>query len=194
VRDEGEDLAPESRAVAREVRYPGGFDDFFRTEYRSLVKALMIMDGACPADAADCVANAMESIFKRWHIRESDIGHVRHPRRYALKAAQNYLRKERRRAQTVQLDNDEPGPAVDEPVLTAMESQKFVADVLKCLTPGERPVMHLISEGYTQVEIAEMLRKEPNNIRQIAWQARKKLRSLLDLRTTSSPGGEEEVL
>jgi RNA polymerase sigma factor (sigma-70 family) len=193
VRDEEPGLAQGDWAAARKLRYPGGFDDFFRTEFKSLVKALMLMESACMAEACDCVASAMEKVFTRWNLPESDPKYVRRPRPYVLRVAKSCLRRQRHRARTVPFDDDGQVPTTDEPALTAVESRQFVADLLMCLSPGQRQVMYLIAEGYTQVEIAEILRKNPNNIRQTVWQARKQLRPLLGHSATGSPEGEEEM-
>ncbi|OPC77225.1 hypothetical protein B4N89_42555 [Embleya scabrispora] len=190
--DEREDLVADKAGAARELRCPGGFDDFFRTEYRRLVQALMLMEGACRADAEEWVAHAMAKLFERWNLPESDPDYVRHPRAYAMKTAKNRCKNERRRAQTIPLDDVEPVSQADESALTALEDRQFVSNVLEGLSPAQRQVMHLIAEGYPPTEIAEILRKTPNNVRQIAHQSRKLLRLRWETPTTGSPKGEEE--
>jgi RNA polymerase sigma factor (sigma-70 family) len=178
-------------AVAREQRYPGGFDDFFRTEYRRLVTALMVM-GACLAEADDCVAHAMQMLLERWSLQASDPGYVHNPGAYAMKTARRRFTRERHRAQAVALDEVEPALAIDEPALTMLENRQFVANILECLPLAQRQVMYLITEGYRLAEIAEILRKQPNNVRQIAHQAKKRLRPLLEPPATESTHGEDE--
>lgn len=187
-----QDLPLDDRAVPRDMHYPGGFVDFFRTEYRRIVKALMFMEGACLTDADDCVAHAMAKLFERWDIPKSDPGYVRHPRAYALTTAKRQLIRERRRVRAVALDDVEPVLTADEPGLTMLESREYVADILKSLPAGQRQVMCLITEGYTPTDIAGILRKRPNNVRQIAHQAKKQLRPLLEPAETESAQGEEE--
>ena len=182
----------DSPVAARELVYPGGFDDFFRTEYRVIVGALMFMEGACLADADDCVAHAMEKLFVRWNLPASDPGYVRHPRAYVLKTAKRQFNNERRRVQAVALDYVEPVLAADESALTVLEERQFVSNILECLPPAQRQVMHLITEGYTSAEIAEILGKKPNNVRQIAYQVKKRLRPLLESSTPGVLQGEEE--
>jgi RNA polymerase sigma factor (sigma-70 family) len=189
VRDE-DDLNVDNPAVARALRYPGGFDDFFRTEYRRIVKALMVM-GACLAEAEDCVDHAMEMLLERWRLPASEPGHVHNPGAYAIKTARRQFTKERHRVQTVALNEVEPTLAVDEPALM-MESRQFVATILEYLTLAQRQVMYLITEGYTSTEIAEILRKKPNNVRQIAHQARRRLRPLLEPPVTESTHGKDQ--
>lgn len=184
---EGERRPPDAR-VAWEPRLPGSFDDFFLAEYRSMVKALMLMERASEAEADDWVAAAMEKLLHRWHLPASDPRYVSRPRRYVLTVARNCFRRERQRTRTVPLENEQ---AVDEPALTIMESRQVVAELLKCLPTGQRRVLHLICEGYTQTEIAEILGKKPNNVRQLAWQAKKRLRQREDPWAGRSTEGEE---
>ncbi|MFI1582963.1 sigma-70 family RNA polymerase sigma factor [Embleya sp. NPDC020630] len=190
---EGEDFDADNPGAARELRYPDGFDDFFRTEYRRFVKALMLMEEVCRADAEEWVAHAMEKLFERWNLPESDPDYVRHPRAYAMKAAKNRCKNERRRARTIPLEEVEPALVADESALTDLEDRQFVSSVLEGLSPAQRQVMHLIAEGYTPTEIAGILRKTPNNVRQIAFQGKKLLRRRWEPPTTGSPEGEEEV-
>jgi RNA polymerase sigma factor (sigma-70 family) len=187
VHHEGEGLTPDNR-VAWEPRLPGGFDDFFLAEYRSMVTALMFLEHAGQAEADDCVAAAMEKLLLRWYLPESHPRYVHRPRRYVLTVARNCFRRERQRARTVALDDE---PAADESAMTVMESRQVVAELLRCLSAGQRRVIHLICEGYTPTEIAEILRKKPNNVRQIAWQARKQLRRLVEPPAGGSAEREE---
>jgi RNA polymerase sigma factor (sigma-70 family) len=150
------------------------------------------MEGACLAEADDCVAHAMEKLFIRWNLPKSDPGYVHYPRAYAMQTARRQFRKERRRVQTVALDEVEPVLAADEPALTMLENRQFVANILERLPSAQHQVMHLITEGYTPAEIAKILRKQPNNVRQIAHQAKKRLRPLLEPPATESTHGEDE--
>jgi RNA polymerase sigma factor (sigma-70 family) len=195
VHDEEPGLAPGEWAAARKLRYPGGFDDFFRTEHKSLVKALMFAEGVCWDEADDCVASVMVKVLTRWELPESDPMYVRRPRAYVLRVAKSCFRRQRRRAQTVPLADDEQRMTTDEPAWAVVASRQFVAALLMCLSPGQRQVMYLVAEGYTHVEIAEILRKKPNNIRQTVWQAKKQLRPLLgnSHSATDSSEGEEEM-
>lgn len=178
---------PDNR-VAWEPRLPGSFDDFFLAEYHSMVKALMVMERAGEAEADDCVAAAMEKLLDRWHLPEPDPRYVRRPRRYVLTVASNCFRRERQRTRTVPLEHE---PAADEPAMTVRESRQVVAELLTCLPAGQRRVIYLICEGYKQTEIAEILGKKPNNVRQLAWQARKQLRQLEKPSAGRSTEGEE---
>ncbi|WP_103355794.1 RNA polymerase sigma factor [Amycolatopsis sp. CA-128772] len=182
MRDEERRAGPETAA------YPGGFDAFFRAEYRRMVKALMVMEGASPADADDCVAHAMEKLLERWHLPAADPGWVRHPRAYALETARRKFRTERRRRQSVVEDDASNLPA-DEGALTVVEARQVVADVLEGLPSAQRQVMHLITEGYTPAEIAEILGKKPHTVRQLAHLVKKRLRPVLE---TPAPRREEE--
>ncbi|EOD70220.1 RNA polymerase sigma factor [Amycolatopsis vancoresmycina] len=175
-----------------EVVYPGGFDDFFRAEYRELVKALMVMEGASLADADDCAAHAMEKVLERWDLPVSDPGRVRHPKAYAMKTARHRLNSERRRRQSVALDEDGSTLPADSSALTTVEDRQFVAGILACLPPAQRQVMHLITEGYTVAEIAEVLNKKTNNVRQIVHLGKKRLRPLWGPPPIGSPEEEEE--
>lgn len=187
-----EDPGPNGSVPAGEPGRRGGFDEFFRTEYPGMVSALMLMEGASVADSDDCVAYAMEKLYARWDIPETDTGHVRHPRAYAMTTARHQFRKERNRPQTVALDEAGSVAEANASALTAWEDGQFIANVIECLSPAQRQVMHLITEGYPTTEIAEILRKNPNNIRQIAHQGKKRLRLLLEPPATGSPHGEEE--
>jgi DNA-directed RNA polymerase specialized sigma24 family protein len=107
-----------------------------------------MFEGACPADADDCAAYSMEKLLARWDLPESAPGYVRHPRAYAMTTARRQLQK-RRRMQFVALDETEPTLAGNEPALTVFENQQFVTKILEHLSPAQRQVMHLITEGYS---------------------------------------------
>jgi DNA-directed RNA polymerase specialized sigma24 family protein len=109
-----------------------------------------------------------------------------------MKTARRRFTRERHRVQAVALDEVEPALAIDEPALTMLENRQFVANILECLPLAQRQVMYLITEGYRLAEIAEILRKQPNNVRQIAHQAKKRLRPLLEPPATESTHGEDE--
>ncbi|QKV80392.1 RNA polymerase sigma factor [Amycolatopsis sp. Hca4] len=187
-----EQLATDKSAAGGKVAYPGGFDDFFRAEYRKLAKALMVMEGASAADADDCVAHAMEKLFERWNLPVSDPGRVRHPRAYALKTARRWLKDERCRLRSVALDEDGATLPTDKSALTASEDRQFVASILACLPSAQRQVMYLITEGYTPAEIAEVLHKKANNVRQVVHLVKKRLRPLLEPPEMGPPEEEEE--
>lgn len=186
--DDGE-FIPKDCAAARERKYPGGFNDFFRREYRAIVKALMFA-GASMADADDCAAHAMEKLLERWDLPTSHPRYVHRPRAYAMTTARHRFEKERRdRLKAVPFDEAESEPAVAESTLTLLENRQFVEYLLNCLPPAPRQVMYLITEGYSSGEIAEILRKTPNNVRQNAHRAKELLRPLVDPLATESPHG-----
>lgn len=168
-----EDFTLETPAVVRALDSPGGFRDFFRTEYPRMVKALMGAHRASSADADDCVAHAMGELAERWD-------HVHHPRAYAMKIARRQLVNEnKRRLQAVSLDEVAPVLAADDPALVRWESREFVANILEDLPEMQHQVMYLIAQGHTQTEIAEILCKKPNNVRQTVHHAKERLRPLL---------------
>lgn len=169
-----ENFTPDTPAVAREQDSPDGLGDFFRAKYEPMVQALMGRHQASRADAEDCVAHAMVKLAERWD-------HVRDPRAYAMTIARRQLIDEnkRRRLQAVSLVDVEPALAADDPALTSWESGEVVANVLECLSEPQRRVVHLITQDHTSTEIAEMLGKKSNHVRQNTHQAKELLRLLL---------------
>jgi RNA polymerase sigma-70 factor (TIGR02957 family) len=146
------------------------------TDHRSLLFSVAYRMTGSVADAEDIVQDA----WLRWSTTEHDT--VRAPVPYLVKTVTNLALNEmtsaRARRETY------VGPWLPEPLLTSagdvaeeVEMAESVSlamlVVLESLTPLERAVFVLGDVfGYTHVDIAEMIDREPAAVRQLAHRAR----------------------
>jgi RNA polymerase sigma factor (sigma-70 family) len=151
---------------------PPGFVDFFRKAYR-VVMQTMLYAGATYHEAEEAAAAGMEEVFRRWEQISS-------PLAYARRAALTSFLKEKERgpdrvrrrmaghAEARQEGNEDAG-------LTIWEDRQWVAQVLSSLPPAQREVMAFITDGFTPTEIATLLGKTPDAVRQNLHAARARL-------------------
>jgi RNA polymerase sigma-70 factor (ECF subfamily) len=152
-----------------------GFESFYRCNYRFLVKVVLTA-GATLDEAYEAVDQTMEEVLRRW----SDLDH---PRAYARRAVlSNFIktrnRERQRLARTLEGGHLCPESS-DDHELNVWEDEQWVAQLLAQLPPTQREVMKCLVDGLTSVEIAELLGKTPEAIRQNARLARRKLLVLL---------------
>jgi RNA polymerase sigma-70 factor (ECF subfamily) len=152
-----------------------GFESFYRCNYRFLVKVVLTA-GATLDEAYEAVDQTMEEVLRRW-------SELDHPRAYARRAVlSNFIKTRSRDRQRLvrTLQGGHLSPELrDDHELNVWEDEQWVAQLLAQLPPTQREVMRCLVDGLTSVEIAELLGKTPEAIRQNARLARKKLLVLL---------------
>jgi RNA polymerase sigma-70 factor (ECF subfamily) len=167
------------------------FEDFYRAEYRTLVKALMML-GASLQDAEDVVAEVAEEILQKNRWNELD-----HPRSWCRQAALHkyYDRRERDRQapfRAVKGGHLTPESRVDIQ-LSLWEDTQWIGQLLNTLPPAQREVMKLVLDQFKSVEIAKILGKTPDTIRKNLAHARIRLKPHLNGDYRISPGADAEA-
>jgi RNA polymerase sigma factor (sigma-70 family) len=153
------------------------FGDFFRDAYQPLVRDV-IFAGGHPDEAEDAVSAAMLEVLRRWDTIEN-------PRAYARRAAINYLIKTRERGlrritERLIERGDVPQESDLDPGLLVWEQQEWVTLLLKSLAPAQQQVLACIVDAFTPHEIADLLGKTEEAVRQNLRAARKRLAKCLD--------------
>ena len=175
------DRGPIPATAARQVKRaapPGeedvyrAFAEFYRANYRELVKAAMYA-GASQTEAEDAASSAMEYMMASW-------SRIEDPLRYGRVATVRYYYKEKTRGQDrvrERLDQRRTSSVrvCEDPNLTAWEDQQFVMELLNSLPEGQRAVMACIVDDFKPSEVAELLGKSPAAIRQSLHAARRRL-------------------
>jgi RNA polymerase sigma-70 factor (ECF subfamily) len=152
---------------------PDGFEEFFRSSFRELVRAAMYA-GATLQEAEDATAKALMEMLRHWDTCKRSLA-------YARKAAvHNFIKDKTRGTSRIARRLIERGHAphqegAEHSQLTAWEDEEWVAHVLSSLPPAQREVMELIAKGLDRDEIAETLGKTKEAIRQNLCDARARL-------------------
>lgn len=155
--------------------YDDDFDDFFRKEYRRVVKFMMYVEAPVEIqDAEDAVSQAMAQAYARWPLLTHPASWVRKAaQRHYIKNAQADRKRDRTETEAAHLDGLDRVPAEcrEEP-----DERSRVIAALRCLPPAQREVMALTFDGYTPAEIAKLLHQQPDNVRSNLRHARDRLR------------------
>jgi RNA polymerase sigma factor (sigma-70 family) len=160
------------------ARLPEGFEDFYRSSYREVVRAALIA-GATSEEAEDAVSKTMTEMLGIWPVPG-------HPLRYARKAVVHNFIKDKTRGtarvarRLVERGHVTPHNGNEDQRLTAQEGREWTASVLSELTEAQREVMQLIADGLTYEEIAEALGKSRDVIRRRLSDARARLVNILN--------------
>lgn len=146
--------------------------------------------GASFHDADEATDKAMTDAYRSWSRIESNhfAWTVQAMRSHLLKAM-----RQNRRAVGRPTTDDLDRPATKSEAPNAWDDVEWVQQQLAALPPAQREVMALIYDGFKRAEIAELLGKSPEAIRQNLRQARRKLRLALGLplgSTDRQKGGE----
>jgi RNA polymerase sigma-70 factor (ECF subfamily) len=148
----------------------GSFDEFFRREYRAIVKAVMYA-GAGLEDAEDSASTAMIEAYLSWSLLVNPVAWVRTA---AIHNFVHNVRRERKRpaleTRATRLDRALSPPTADE------GDDGLVVTALRGLPPAQRTVMALVLDGYEPVEIAELLGTIPDTVRSNLRHAKHRLR------------------
>lgn len=162
----GESPAEERRSL-RAV--PDTFDEFFRTEYPRLAKALLLVSGDA-REAEDLVQEAMVRTLERWdRVRAMDS-----PAGYVYRVAVNlYRRRLRRRAR-------EPVGPIEERTLPdpgeLAGSRDAVRRALRSLSPDQRVALVLVEWlGLSPEQAGTVLGIKPASVRGRLHRARRAL-------------------
>jgi RNA polymerase sigma factor (sigma-70 family) len=138
---------------------------FYMAEYAKLVKILVLLD-ARVEEAEDATQKAMADFAARFTTADAPA----RPAAYVQRAAINFFIKERQRERERLPRELRGGHLVIEAHLddrlTAGEEEQYVEDLLACLTPAQQEVIRLVMDGWSAREIAEILGKSAENVRQ----------------------------
>lgn len=152
---------------------PAGFEQFFRRSYRPLLRDLLSVGGH-REEAEDALSAAMVSALKNWPRIESPYAYVR-------TAALRHLVKGRQRGQW-RIENRLVAwgavgrAATPVPGQVIWEQQEWVKEVLESLAPAQREVLACVVDTLTPQEIAQLLGKNPDAVRQCLRAARERLK------------------
>lgn len=144
----------------------GDFDEFFCTQYRSIVRTLMLA-GAGFEDADDAVQEAMTLAAGRF-------GQLDHPAAWVRQVARrSYIKRFQReqevhrREQSVALLAATELDGGDELLVATVRA------VLQALPPTQRTIMALSIDGYPPAEISRITGQPPVTVRSSLRHARK---------------------
>ncbi len=154
----------------------GEFEAFYETEYRVLVKLLVFL-GASVEEAKDATQKAMADLYRRLKAGK---GTIVSPAPWVRRAAHRYFVKERQRERG-RLPREIMGghlalEAYADDGLTALEDEQYIESLLTMLTPTQQVVLRLVLDGMSTREIAEVLGKREDNIRQQLKNGRDRLK------------------
>lgn len=144
------------------------FEDFFRAEYRSVARALVIVAGDAAA-AEDLAQEAFARTYERWdRVRE-----MGSPAGYVYRAALNVHRSRLRRAGVAMRHRRTGGSSSDaEPGL-----RHEIREMLASLPRAQLEALMLVEWlGYTAEEAAQILGVRPSSVRGRLLRARRALR------------------
>lgn len=152
---------------------PPGFEAFFRTSFRDLVRTAMIT-GATLAEAEDAAARTLEDIFKAWTRREYSLAWARRA------VVHNFIKEKTRGTSRLTRRLIERGhvslrEGAEDGQLTELEDDEWIANVLSILPPAQRKVMECIARGLDRREIAETLGMSNDAVRRNLCDARARL-------------------
>lgn len=154
-----------------------GFDDFYRTKYRSLVSVVMMMGGTLD-EAHDIVGQTMEQMMSRW-------AEISHPSTYGHKAAvTNFVKYKKRERQwpTKAIEGGHLFDTYDDLNLVVWEDKEWIDQLICALPPRQRQVVEAILDGLTVDEISALFGRTPTAIRQRITRATRKLAQLREHR------------
>lgn len=153
------------------------FETFWFERYRYHCAVLMSV-GASLAEAEDTISYLAEDI-----LRKNKWGTLYNPKAWVPKALLRVYRdrqKRQWRGRELEIENHlTPGSYLDGG-LNVWEDRQWVAQMLRPLSPTQRAVVGLIIDGLRPREIAYLLGKTPETIRQHLAHARKRLEANLD--------------
>jgi RNA polymerase sigma factor (sigma-70 family) len=166
-------IAPAQRADPA----PEDFADFFREHYRTLVRTAMYA-GATPMEADEATQMTMGELLSRWAGVDDPLAYGRH-------AVVNTFVKTRTRGldrlRVRQIRRTAAGPpAHDSPALTLWEDREWVIQLLDSLPREQRTVMACVVDGFKTAEIADLLGRSSDAVRQSLREARIRLRRALE--------------
>jgi RNA polymerase sigma factor (sigma-70 family) len=147
------------------------FAAFYASSYRAVLAATLAVVGSLP-EAEDAVQEAMKDLLRAWDRVTSPYSYVR------TAAVRRVIRARRRdrdvagRAVTLLAGSatQDPGDA-----LTVWEDRQWVTQFLQSLPPAQREVIALLVDDFSATEIAALLGKTEDAIRQNLYATRRRL-------------------
>lgn len=162
---------------ASRMHPPTGFTAFFREHHPSLIHTAMYA-GATRTEARLAAQDAMTDVLKRW----DDIAN---PVAYTRQAVLSCFFKARRdgldrvRIKQVRHGAGTPEARLDQN-LTAWENKQWVCQLLDSLPAKQREAMALVVDGFEPSEIAALLGRSAEAVRQNLREARTRLKQALE--------------
>lgn len=153
----------------------GDFEEFYRSSYRKLLAYAMYV-GASLDEAEEAVGATMAEVFARWQKIENPVA-------YARRATVSNFVKERTRPRRLVrhlMNYGQVADSYDDPGLSIWEDSQWVKQLLASLPQAQRDVMAGIVDDFRPAEIALLLGKSPDAVRQSLRLARQRLRLALE--------------
>jgi RNA polymerase sigma factor (sigma-70 family) len=167
--------APSRGRIRLTRRQKAAADRFFRIRYTQLLALAMYM-GATREEAEDAIESVMIYMLSRWEK-------IRTPQTYARKAVVHELIKQKTRSRRFvplldkdgELLGDRDRDLGQEDQLTVWENRQWVMSLLNSLPPRQQEVMALIVDEFRPKDIAALLGRDPDAVRQNLMAARRRL-------------------
>ena len=185
--EEGPVLTPPLRGRIRLTRRQrAAADRFFRMRYTQLLALAMYM-GATKEEADDAIESVMIYMLYRWET-------IRKPHAYARTAVVREVIKQRTQSRRFVPLPDEDGESLgsrdhdprQQDQLTVWENRQWVMGLLNSLPSRQQEVMALIVDEFKPVEIAALLGRDSDAVRQNLMVARRRLSAEIRVRTAIS--------
>lgn len=142
------------------------FAVFYASSYRAVLTATLAVGGSLP-EAEDAVQEAMKELLRAWERVTSPYSYVR------TAAVRRVIRARRRDRAIASL----AWPVADDPGgrLTLWEDREWVTQFLRSLPPAQREVIALLVDEFSPGEIAALLGKTEDAVRQNLYATRRRL-------------------
>ena len=146
------------------------FEEFFRTVYDDLARALLLLTGEA-AEAEDIAQEALARAYERW----DRVSRMESPAGYVFRTAMNLNRKRLRRI-AVRARRWLPSGVARDPI-GAAEDRTEVLRILRSLPSSQREALVLVEWLELDVnEAAAVLRIAPSSVRGRVFRARAAIR------------------
>jgi RNA polymerase sigma factor (sigma-70 family) len=160
----------------QEVSPPDGFVGFYRAHYRDLLRSAMYA-GATKREADEAAQAVMKEVLKHWSKLKDPLAYARRG------VVSNYIKDKTRGLDRTRHRLVERGAGTaegrEDPNLTVWENREWVMQILQSLPPGQREVMAFIIDGFAPTEVAALLGRSPDAVRQSLCAARRRLKEVL---------------
>jgi RNA polymerase sigma factor (sigma-70 family) len=148
------------------------FEEFFRSDYQSLLRAVIFAGGE-PHEAEDALEDAMCVAYKKWESIDNPHAYVR---TVAIRKLIREIERKRREQPTPSDDGAESGEPTGQEI---WEQQEWVSSILEQLPAAQRQVLQCVVDELKPAEIAILLGKRAEAVRQSLCAARKRLKKHL---------------
>ncbi|MDR6318430.1 RNA polymerase sigma factor [Actinoplanes couchii] len=164
----------EEKAMGEHPRRPDTFDAYYLADFRSLTWFALRIGASCVSEAEDLAQDAMRTVLCHWTTIEA-------PYAYARAAVSRQICRVRSR-QARQRDAEARASAqqIDRQRTPFDEDATTVLALLRELSPAQRTVFALATDGFDPVEIAEITRQNAATVRSNLRHSRRRLIRLLN--------------